>query len=173
MLDSRTKRAHYFARWSGRRRIKIEYKYLLHCLDAFAQSRRQDPLDLGKRSLDCRRGYGQTKFTGSQQTEGKCKRLFLREHQRGQLEARPQSIGTVTSPSSLNRNTQVLQHRDIAAHRPRVDLKTFSNLRPTQLLVRLQQLQDGQNPCCGEIHGDFPFPTNYNKIVSTQNRGLA
>ena len=155
MLDSRTKCAYYFTAWSNRRRIKIENQRLMHRLDPFAQGGRQDPLNLGKRSLNCRGGYGQLQFPGGQQAKRKCKRLFFREHQWGQLESRPQPVGTVTSPFGLNGNSQVLQHGDITAHRPRVNFQALSNLRPAQLLVRLQQLQDGQNSRGWEIHCDL------------------
>src|SRR2546425_3283625 len=93
----------------------------------------------------------------SQQAKRERQSLIFGEHERWKLEAGTKPVRAIATPFGLNRNAQVLQHCNVTTDRPRIDFQPFSEFGPAELLARLQQFENGQNPGCGEVHNGLPF----------------
>ena len=130
----------------------VDGERLLDRRHAGAHVGRQDPIQLGQRSLDGRRIRHQTQPAGGEQAEGQGQGFVVGEDERREAEPRPQPVPAVTAALGFDRDTEILQHRDVAADRAEVDLQSLGQLRTGELATRLKQLQDRENACRRVVH---------------------
>src|SRR5215472_7865806 len=151
----------------GLRRDEIEDEGLLNRLYAFTQGCWQHAVNFSERAFAGWRSYGQAEPPGSQQAESERQGLIFGKHQWGQFEAGEQAIGAIAPALGLDRNAEVLQHGNVAAHAADIDFQALGQLWPTYLPVGLQQFQHSQHTRGWMVHDSFSSPR---VRVSNQHR---
>ena len=117
-----------------------ERQRALDRLDPPPQPVRQDAVDLGQRTLDGRRRVDQADPPRKEQAQDQRQRLFLGEHHRRQLVARPQAVATVAAGVRFHGHAEVLKRAHIAPNGASVHLEPLGQLGAAELRTGLQEL---------------------------------
>ena len=135
----------------GARRPR-EAECLLERLDLAAESRRQHPVDLRERTVDgIRRAVGPG-AAGREEAEHDHDRLLVLEHQGRQPVPRPDPVAAADAALALDRDSEFLQHVDVAARRARIDSEPVGDLAPGRERPRLEELEQFEQAGGGRGH---------------------
>ncbi len=112
----------------------------------------ENPVEFRLHAFDGGRGVREAQPARGDQAERERLRLLAREHHRGQLVAGHEAVAAVAALLRGDGDAHLLQHRDVAPERARVDLHPPGELRPAQLAVGLEQLEDREDAQGGFRH---------------------
>ena len=87
------------------------------------------------------------------QSEDDDHRLVVGEHQRRQPVAGPHAIPPADASLALDRDAEILERGDVAAHRPRVDREPSGDLAARRQGARLEKLEQLEQPGGRRLHG--------------------
>ena len=73
-------------------------------------------------------------------------RLVVREHERRQPVSGPDAVAAADAALALDRDAELLQRLDVAAHRSRVDLEPVGDLAARDERLRLEELEQLEQP---------------------------
>ena len=79
-------------------------------------------------------------------------RLVAGEHERRQPVARPHAVAAADASLTLDGDPELLERRDVAPHRPRVDLEAGGDLPAGRERTRLEELEQLEEPCGRCLH---------------------
>jgi hypothetical protein len=111
---------------------------VLHRLDFRALRLREEPVELCERTLHRRPRRGEPEALRRKEPDDHHQRLFVAEHQRGQLEAAAKPVPAGRTPLRLDRDAHVLEPGDVSAHCPRAHLEPACHLLGSELAVHLE-----------------------------------
>ena len=135
---------------AGRRR---EAERGLERLDAAAEQVGEDAVDLVERAVHRPRVAVEPLPASRDQPEHDDHRLVVGEHQRRQPVPGTDAIATAHAALPLDRDPELLERRDVAAHRAGVDRQTLGDLSTRRQRAGLEHLEQLEQPSRGRLHG--------------------
>ena len=118
----------------------------LERLDLAAQRGGEDAVDLPQRSL---RGGGlavEPKPPGGEQPEGDHHCLVVAQHEGWEPVAGADPVAAADTALTLDRDAELLERRDVAPHGARADVEPLADLAPCDERLRLQELEQREQP---------------------------
>ena len=108
---------------------------------------RHHALELGLGAADGGRAFRESEPARGEQTDREGERLVVGEHHRGQLVPGDEHVGAVAPALGRDRNAELLEGPDVAAHGARVHLEPPRELRAAHPAVGLEQLEHREDAC--------------------------
>jgi len=124
----------------------------LERLGAPAERVRQHAVDLRERAVDRAALAAEPIAPRGHETENDDHRLVLREHERRQPIAGPHAVTAADPTLTFDRDPELLERLDVAAHGPRIDVERSRDLSPGRQGARLEELEQLEEPGGGREH---------------------
>jgi hypothetical protein len=126
-------------------------------LDLPPEGVRQHAVELGEGALDRVRGGGEPDAPAGEQAQHDGQRLFAGEHERRQLVAGAQPVAARAADLGADRDADLLERRDVAAHGPGRHAEPARQVGAGEAVVRLQQLEQGEQAGGRMLHSRSVF----------------
>ena len=110
-------------------------------------------MDLGERALRRALAALEALAARGDQPQHDGDRLVVGEHERREPEAGADAVAAADAPLALDGDVHVLERRDVAPHRPAVDLEELCDLAPGRERPGLEKLQELEEAGRGRLHG--------------------
>ena len=133
-------------------RTRREVERGLERLDPAPQPVRQHAMDLHERALGRLRRSRQPEPSRGLHPERDGHGFVVREHERRQPVSRPDPVAAADTALPLDRDAEPLQRLDVPPHRPRVDLEPVGDLAAREERLRLEELEELEQPCGRSEH---------------------
>ena len=130
------------------RRRQLEGR--LERLDPAPDTLGQHAMDLGERAVGTVRAQPET--TGRDKPEDDGRGLVVGEHERRETEARLQAIAPADAALAFDRDSELLQRRDVAADRAAVDPELVRDLTTRRQRPCLEELEELEQAGGGRTH---------------------